>query len=150
VINRLQNEVREKIDATIENVEIDFLEKVRLLFSYGATFHAQFSNHFMLDMQKNAPQVWKACDEFRMQRMRQNIEKLVSEGVKSGVFRKDLNQQVIVFMYINAIQQLVTPTTLAQLPVTMKELFEIIITVFFEGILTEEARLKNVTTAIIQ
>ena len=40
VINRLQNEVREKIDATIENVEIDFLEKIeKTMLKYGAKVH---------------------------------------------------------------------------------------------------------------
>lgn len=149
VISSMQNEIRTKIDEIIASTSIDFVEKMRLLFSHGAVFHSKFSNHFLLDIQKNAPQVWKSCDDFRMERMRKNIERLVKEGIANGVFRSDLNEHVLVVMYINSIQQLVTPQMLEQLPVSMKQLFETIITVLFEGILTEEARSKNMTTALI-
>ncbi len=148
VILAMQNDIRTKIDPLIADTEMNFVKKLKLLLSYGGEFHAQFSNYFMMDLQKNAPQVWKACDDFRMERMRANLEKLVKEGVAKGVFRNDLNEQVLVLMYGGLIQHLVTPQMLAQLPVSMKQLFETIITVLFEGILTEEARLNIETTVL--
>ncbi len=149
VITTMQHEMRTVIEAHIADTEMDFVKKLKLLLALGGEFHAKFSNHFMIDLQKNAPQVWKTCDDFRMERMRANMDKLVKEGVSKGVFRNDLNVEVIVLMYGGLIQHLVTPQMLAQLPITMKQLFETIITVLFEGILTEEARLKNVATTVI-
>ncbi len=140
VIASVQNGVSIKIDAIVANESLDFVEKLKLLFSHGAVFHSQFSKHFFVDIQKNAPQVWKCCDDFRMERMRKNITKLVHEGVRKGFFRGDVNEQVVIMIYTTAVQNLMTPDVLSGLPVTMNQLFETIIKVIFEGILTEKAR----------
>jgi AcrR family transcriptional regulator len=140
VITSVQNNVSEKIDAIIADESLDFVEKLKLLFSHGAEFHSRFTKHFFIDIQKNAPQIWKCCDSFRMERMRKNVEKLVREGVKKGYFRKDVNEHVVVMMHTLSVQNLMTPEVLAELPVTMNQLFETIVKVIFEGILTDKAR----------
>ncbi|TAK58062.1 MAG: TetR/AcrR family transcriptional regulator [Bacteroidetes bacterium] len=148
VMTTMQNGISTTIDAILNETSLDFVEKVRRMMVHGGMFHSKFSSHFWVDMQKNCPTVWRGCDDFRIMRMRANTLKIVNEGMESGFFRKDINPQIAVLIYTAAIQQLMTPEMLSQLPVTMQELFETIIKIVFEGILTDEARTKHLPTLI--
>jgi hypothetical protein len=114
----------------------------------GAQFHSKFTNQFWIDMQRNAPSVWKCCDDFRIEKVRKSAEMIIHEGIRKGFFRGDLNEEIIVLLYLSAVQNLMTPDVLAHLPVTMQQLFESIVKIIFEGILTEDARANRVATVL--
>jgi hypothetical protein len=60
--------------------------------------------------------------------------------VEKGVFRKDIDRQLIILFYLHAIQGMINPETLSQLPYSANQVFDSIIRIIFEGILTEEGR----------
>ena len=62
--------------------------------------------------------------------------------MEKGIFRKDIDQQIVVLLYINAIQGILNSDVLSQLPYTANQVFESIIRVFLEGMFTEEGRNK--------
>ena len=140
IIITMQTNSGAVVDTIVADTSIDFVEKMKRLFAHGAAFHTKFSKHFLVDLQKNAPQIWKCCDDFRIERMRLLAERLVREGIEQGFFRNDVNVHVLILLYTTAVQNLVTPEILSQIPVTMQQLFETIIKIIFEGILTPEAR----------
>lgn len=147
-MTRMQVEVADKVSQLIADESLDFIEKLQLIMEQGALFHSKFSNQFWIDMQRSAPSVWKCCDDFRIEKIKKNAEMIVHEGVRKGFFRKDLNEQIVVMMYLSAVQNLMTPDVLANLPVTMPQLFESIIKIIFEGILSEDARADRLATVL--
>ena len=63
-------------------------------------------------------------------------------GVEKGIFRKDVDQRLIVLTYSSAIQGLINPEILSQMPFSVEQVFESVIKIIFSGIFTEEGRIK--------
>ena len=124
------------------NNEMSFLEKLKNLMNYIGNQSTAFRGPLAHDLQKNFPQLWEEINESRRTHSLEKFSLLINEGIEKGVFRKDIDQQIVVLLYMNAIQGILNPEVLAQLPYTASQVFESIIRVFLEGIFTEEGRNK--------
>ena len=124
------------------NSEMSFLEKLKNLMNYIGNQSTAFRGPLAHDLQKNFPQLWEEINESRRTHSLQKFNLLINEGMEKGIFRKDIDLQIIVLLYMNAIQGILNPEVLAQLPYTANQIFESIIRVFMEGIFTEEGRNK--------
>lgn len=124
------------------NNEMTFIEKLKNLMNYIGNQSITLRGPLGHDIQKNFPQLWEEINETRKTQSLQKFNLLINEGIEKGVFRKDLDQQIVLLMYMNAIQGILNPEVLSQLPYTANQVFESIIRVFLEGIFTEEGRNK--------
>jgi AcrR family transcriptional regulator len=124
------------------NNEMPFLEKLKNLMNYIGNQSTTLRGPFAHDLQKNFPLLWEEINESRRTHSLEKFNLLINEGMEKGVFRKDIDQQIIVLLYMNAIQGILNPEVLAKLPYTVNQVFESIIRVFLEGIFTEEGRNK--------
>jgi len=124
------------------NNEISFLEKLKNLMNYIGNQSTTFRGPLVHDLQKNFPQLWEEINESRRTHSLEKFNLLINEGMEKGIFRKDIDQQIVVLLYINAIQGILNSDVLSQLPYTANQVFESIIRVFLEGMFTEEGRNK--------
>jgi AcrR family transcriptional regulator len=124
------------------NNEIPFLEKLKNLMNCIGNQSTTFRGPLLHDLQKNFPQLWDEINESRKTHSLEKFSLLINEGIEKGVFRKDIDMQILVLLYMNAIQGILNSDVLSQLPYTTKQVFESIIKVFLEGIFTEEGRNK--------
>ena len=145
IIEDMQCEVDDYITELWSSESIDFVKKLKMMMDYIGKQSSKLRGPLLTDLQKNIPEIWNEINEFRRQHAYKKINMLINEGVKMGAFREDLDQQVIVLMYMNAIQGIINPETLAQLPFTGNQAFEMIIKIMFEGIFTEEGRSKYIS-----
>ncbi|MDR3609931.1 MAG: helix-turn-helix domain containing protein [Ignavibacteriaceae bacterium] len=122
------------------NNEISFLEKLKNLMNYIGNQSSALKGPLAHDLQKNFPDLWEEIRESRRTHSLQKFSLLIDEGIQKGVFRKDIDQQIVVLLYIHAIQGILNPEVLTQLPYTYNQVFDSIIRVFLEGIFTEEGR----------
>jgi hypothetical protein len=102
--------------------------------------YTSLNKHFVDDMRKHAPEVWKQIDEFRRQHIVNQFGKLMQEGVEKGKLRKDVDEKLVTLMMLTLVENLINPTTLTELPYTAQQIFESISGILFQGVLTEEAR----------
>jgi AcrR family transcriptional regulator len=124
------------------NLEMSFIEKLKNLMNYISNQPSAFRGPLSLDLQKNFPLLWAEINESRKTHSLQKFNLLLSEGIEKGVFRLDIDQQIVVLLFMNAIQGILNPDVLSQLPYTANQVFESIIRVLMEGIFTEEGRRK--------
>jgi AcrR family transcriptional regulator len=124
------------------NNEISFLEKLKNLMNYIGNQSTTFRGPLIHDLQKNFPQLWEEINESRKTHSLEKFNLLINEGIEKGVFRKDIDKQILILLYMNAIQGILNSDVLSQLPYTANQVFESIIRVFLEGIFTEEGRNK--------
>jgi hypothetical protein len=66
-----------------------------------------------------------------------NFREFIREGVKQGIIRGDINLDLTLMMFVNCIQSIINPKTLSELPYSMKEVFDSIVGVIFNGILAK-------------
>jgi AcrR family transcriptional regulator len=122
------------------NNEISFLEKLKNLMNYIGNQSSALKGPLAHDLQKNFPGLWDEIKESRRTHSLQKFSLLIDEGIEKGVFRKDIDQQIVLLLFIHAIQGILNPEVLTQLPYTYNQVFDSIMRVFLEGIFTEEGR----------
>lgn len=138
--NTMKCEIEGQIDAIINDKEMDFMQKLSRIMLYVADKVNQFKGHFMTDLQKNHPQIYAEIQEFRRKNTYAKMSLLINEGVEKGVFRADIDKNLLVIMYTSAINAVINPDVLSKLPLSGEAAYRSIISVLFEGMLTEKGR----------
>ena len=101
---------------------------------------SQISKQFQDDLQRFRPDLWKRINDFRREQIIANISKFFDEGIRLGFLRGDINRDILVLVYLSAVQGVINPDVLLHHPFTGEEAFKTIISVIFDGILTDKAR----------
>ncbi|MDD8016882.1 MAG: TetR/AcrR family transcriptional regulator [Bacteroidota bacterium] len=125
-----------------QNTSMDFLERLRCITGHLSDEMRSMKPQFYVDLQKTMPDLWKEVDEYRTDRVHKEFAGLVREGVEIGVFRKDINVEVLVLMYANAMQSIVNPDALSKLPLNASQAYDAIIAIIFGGVFTPKAKEK--------
>jgi len=143
-------DIEREVDRIVFSRRMDFVEKLKQLLSFIGMTISNFGRAFAPDLQRKAPEVWREIDEFRKEKILANFGRLFEDGVRRGIFRRDINSELLVRMYANTVQATLNPEVLSELPVSAKDIFDGIIRVFFEGILTERARTEHYRKGVIE
>ncbi|MEK6646999.1 MAG: TetR/AcrR family transcriptional regulator [Candidatus Firestonebacteria bacterium] len=130
-----------KVNNLMADRNLDFIEKLRGISDFLIMFLSKISPYCMQDLKRNAFDMWQTIEKFRRKNIMDCFGKLIEDGKKRGVIRKDCNTQVLLLVYLNAIQGIVNPEVLSQLPITASEGLDTILKVFFEGVLTKNGRI---------
>ena len=138
VISTLHERTASDIETLIDDQNVDFAQKLRGALDILSAFHSRMTPYILADMEKHAPGVCKANDEFKRQRIRNIWSRLVGEGIQKGVFRADIDKELIVLIYAGALQHLLHPDTFNQLGLSVSQIHKTIGTVVLEGILRRE------------
>jgi AcrR family transcriptional regulator len=138
-------EIEAGIESLISAREQDFVGKLAAILSFMGLELSKLGGLITLDMQRNAPAVWKEFETFRRQRIFAKLKQIFEEGRASGVFRNDIHQDFLILLYATIIQEVMTPATLVPFSLSFAEAFQIIITILLEGALTDKARSRYLT-----
>ncbi|KAF0141504.1 MAG: transcriptional regulator TetR family [Stygiobacter sp.] len=139
-----------EVDGFIDNLmaqkTMPFLEKLESFMNFIAKQAEKIEGPMVRDLMRCNPEIWKDIEEFRANKAYKHLSGLIKEGVESGVFRKDINNEVIVLAYVASIHSLINPEVLAKLPVSADQAFRGVLKILFEGIFTTEGREKYKST----
>lgn len=142
--------VREVVDATVSEAEtnctqiindesLGFQEKLQKMTTHAALHISKMGRPLIEDLERNAPEIWKEISDFRSRRIKADFKKLLDEGVKEGMVRTDIDQQLILLIYDSVIANVISPEVLMQVPFTASQVYDTIVKIFFDGILTEHS-----------
>ena len=141
VMQRTMDDISAGAAAIIYNEELEYTRKLTETLAFFSEQIARvFSRPLMRDLRRKLPHIWQEVEAFREEQIFTKFASLIAEGVKQGVIRSDIHQEVIVRIYFAAAQQIMNPETLLNLPLTANEAFDAIVKTLFEGLLTERAR----------
>jgi hypothetical protein len=124
------------------NDDYTYVQKVKLMLEFVSQHIGKFRGPMMSDLQMHFPKIWEKIHLFMKKKAWEKFSILVDEGIKQRLFRNDINEQIVVLMYVFSLQNLVTPEVLAQVPLSADQIYKTLIKVIFEGILTDEGRKK--------
>lgn len=128
------------IESIVNDQKMDFHQKLSLLMNHLSGVISRLYRPFGDDLRRNAPEMWEEVDRFRTKKILLNFRKLLESGIRQGVFRKDVDPQLMTMVFSTLIQNLIDPKLFSQIPFTAAQVFETIVEVVFRGILTEPAR----------
>lgn len=145
--DKMLGETEEGFRKIVEDTQIDFLEKISKMMTFVAVHLSKLSRPLIEDIQHNAPQLWKKISDFRMKRIHEDFRKLIKEGREKHMLRVDIDEQLVMLIYMNLIENIIRPDILSELPLTASQAYEAIAKVVFEGMLTDEAKIHLKTLA---
>ena len=138
VMHRQMSSVRNKVVTIIES-DRNFIDKLDALMTTIGVEISKFSTPFQRDLQRQTPELWQRVSEFRRKAIFENLSRLLIQGVQEGYVRSSVNTRVCLLAYLGVIDQIVRPDTLAQEPFSSAEALRSILSIFFHGILTQDA-----------
>ncbi len=124
------------------NEKYTYVQKVKLMLEHVSTHIAKFKGPMMKDLQIHFPKIWEKIHLFMKKKAWEKFSMLVDDGIVHGIFRNDVDKNIVVLMYVFSLQNLLTPEVLAQVPLSADQVYNTLINVIFEGILTDEGRKK--------
>lgn len=139
IIRALQRRVERNVMSIVES-DKPIAQKLAEFMLFIGKIAGRLSRAFQLDVQRFAPAIWKEMDSFRREKITTHFGALIQEAKKEGIFRDDVNDQIVFMMFLNSVQSIVNPEVLSQHSFSPKEAMYTIFHVIFEGSLTDEAR----------
>lgn len=142
VVRVLLNDILNGVEATIKNDRMDFVDKLVSLLTFMGVQVTRIVSILGVDIQKAAPEIWEEIEEFRREKIFKNFRIILEAGVSNGTFRRDLNLDLLLQMFMTLVQDFLNPETLIRLGCSAPDIFKSIFQVFFEGIIADSARVE--------
>jgi len=145
LIKSRQCETEDYINQIWAKPDLDFVGKLKEMMDFLGKQSSKIRGPLFDDLRKSMPELWNELHDFKKIKGLQKATELFNKGVEDGVFRKDIGRDFVILMYTSAIQTIINPETLAQLPFSTGQAIETVFKVIFEGIFTEDGRAKYIS-----
>jgi AcrR family transcriptional regulator len=97
---------------------------------------------FVRDIRREAPAMFQLVQSRRRELIRRYFEKLFEDGRRAGILRKDIPARLMIEMLLGVTEAIMNPPKMAELGLTPTTGYMTIMSVIFEGLLTEKGRSK--------
>ncbi len=142
VVHGVMSGLRTRVEATVAS-DKSFAEKASELLGHLGRVIGTTSKQFLIDLQRFSPDLWKEMEEFRRQRILTSVRAIFVQAKEEGVFRRDLNVDLFILIFLNSVQNIVNPQVLSEQSFSMEEALRGIFRIIFEGAMTDEARARS-------
>lgn len=129
--------------AITSQASADFLSALQQLLAGVRRQSEELQPAFMRDMAREAPDLFQLVQTRRRALIQCHFGKLLGEGRKAGMIRKDIPADLMIEILVGATDSLVNPQKLSQLNLPAKTALTAIVTIFLEGVLTSKGRSKS-------
>jgi AcrR family transcriptional regulator len=119
-----------------------FPARLQAMLSCMRTHTEEIGEPYVRDVRREAPELFAHVQKRRHELIQRFFGKLLQDGRKAGMIRKDIPAIMMIEMLLGAVDAVVNPTKMGELETTPKVAFGQIITMFLEGVLTSEGRSK--------
>ncbi len=110
---------------------IDKLMKMTLFF----VEHLKNTNPSLTyDLQKHYPEVWEEVIQFKREEVYKNITDNIEEGIKEGLYREDMNYEIIARAYISRMEMYQTDLWQPMEKYPLEEVFKTLFVYHIRGI----------------
>lgn len=137
-------DIEEKFDKIFADESMDFIQKLQNVLDVIGENIKKMQGHFIHDVIKNHPDIWKEIQEFRRKKSQVKFTKLIEQGIKEGFIKADVNSHIAMLTYTAAIHEIMVPEVLSQIPLSANQVYNEIVKTLFEGILSENGRYRYV------
>ena len=136
------NCIEEELRAITLECSADFPTGLHRLLACVQQHTDEIRPPFVRDIQREAPGLFKVVQARRREVIQLCFSKLLREGRREGLIRKDIPVHLIIEILLGAVEAIVNPPRLAELELSVKSGITTIISVILEGALTSEGRMK--------
>lgn len=135
------------VEADLERIArehaADFLAGLHELLACVQRHTAEIQPPFLRDLQRETPETFQVVEGRRREMIQRHFGKLLAEGRREGLIRKDVPLRLVVEILLSAVQAIMNPPKLTELGLVPKTGFTAIIAVVLEGVLTPDGRTRR-------
>lgn len=95
---------RECLFKDIAEQSTDAIHEIMQLMKHMESMFTKMNPNLFYDMQKYHPAVWKMFRDFKEQNMMKMVEENLHKGIRQGLYRKDINIQVLARLRIEQVE----------------------------------------------
>jgi AcrR family transcriptional regulator len=132
----------EELEAITSECAADFAAGLHRLLACVQRHTEEIRPPFLRDIQREAPDLFKVVQARRRELIHRYFSKLLGEGRREGLIRKDIPVHIIIEILLGAVEAIINPPRLAELELSLKSGVTAILSVILEGTLTPEGRTK--------
>lgn len=133
-VQKMNNVIDEENE---NNFEIVFQHSIKVMNELKNNFTKQVIS----DLKRFYPEIWEEIHTFFMLKMKEGFFlKIFHYGQDKGYIRKDINIDLVYFIHITILENVVTPEIISELPMSTNDVMKSIFDIFLRGILTEKYR----------
>lgn len=114
------------------------VERLYGLLQLGLRDLAAVPGQFYIDLQTGFPQTWDAVMEHLQTYSAPQLQQLLNDGIRSKLFRSDINIQLVTKILIEQLNLLLNPQVFPPDRYNMREVFRSIFLYYIRGICTDE------------
>ncbi|MDF2158512.1 TetR/AcrR family transcriptional regulator [Algoriphagus sp. CAU 1675] len=144
----LKTKMSAKVEAVLENRYMGFPLKLKSTLSVIAAHLAPINPRLFEEIKIHAPEVWAELKSYINESAYLRFQKLIEQGKEEGMIMSNVNVNLVVLLYAAAIQSLLDPDFTGQFPNSLRkglpsatsDAYDQVVSILYNGILTEEAR----------
>src|SRR5262245_8875093 len=134
--------VEEDLEAITSECSADFPTGLHRLLACVQRHTEEIRPPFLRDIQRESPELFKVVQARRREVIQRYFSKLLGEGRREGLIRKDIPVHLLIEILLGAVEAIMNPPRLAELELSPRSGITAIISVILEGALTLEGRTK--------
>lgn len=142
LLNKFED-VETDLDGVTSAASTDVLDALHRLLACMQQHTEEIQPPFVRDMRREAPEMFKLVEERRRQVIQRYFGRLFDAGRRAGIIRKDISTRLMIEMLLGMTEAIMNPPKMAELGLTPKSGYMSIMTVMFEGLLTEKGRYQE-------
>jgi AcrR family transcriptional regulator len=130
-----------KIHTDVMKRDVNTVEKIRLIGQgMQKCLLTVASVKLLSDLRRNAPDLWQKIKEVKNQKIRLLWSNLLSEGMRKGYFRKEINSELFITIHMASIERLLEGDTMLATEQSFAQSRIDLLDIFLNGILTGKGR----------
>ncbi len=135
-------EVNADLSGVAVGASLGFAASLQQLLACMQRHMEEIQPPFIRDIRREAPDMFKLVETRRAEIIQRYFGKLLSEGRRTGLIRKDVPVNFILEILLEAVQAIVNPQRMEELGMMPKQGLFMIIKIVLEGAITEKGRQK--------
>lgn len=139
VVHLTMQNVKRQVESIVTS-DKPVVEKFSELLAFIGRIWGRAGRQLPIDMKRFFPALWKEVEAFRREHVLSNIRKLFFQAKQEGILKTEVDPDLLMLMFLNCVEGILNPTTLAEHSFSLTEAFRGIFRILFEGALTESAR----------
>lgn len=134
--------VEADLDRVLSSASRDVRATLEQLLATMQRHTQEIQPPFVRDIQREAPAMFHLVQSRRRDLIERYFGRIFEAGRKAGVIRKDLSTRLMIEILLGVTEAIMNPPKMAELGLTSTAGYLSIMTVIFEGLLTEKGRSK--------
>lgn len=130
------------LDRIVSRNSPDALTTLHDLLACVQQHAAEIQPPFVRDIRRETPDMFELVQSRRRAVIKRYFGRLFDAGRRAGIFRKDISTRMMIEILLGVTEALINPAKMAELGLTPKAGFTLIIRVILEGVLTDKGRAK--------